>query len=179
MRRGLTCPRLVQPPHWCQPNWARLALAGQRAACCRHGAGRARAFAHRLPFSSAREALRGPGHSKAACACPGTSRLGLVGGLSGSGYHGGVDLAGGPVVPAMQGPLPGRAAAGRAGAARPLALRPRPGEPRLPLSTGRPGHKPIRDHEEHGVISTSIPNTKWRTMPCTRPSRTETLRQPM
>jgi hypothetical protein len=168
MRRGLTCPRLVQPPHWCQPNWARLALAGQRAACCfKLARGRPSAFAHCPPFSSAREPLGGPGHPKAACACPGTSRLGLVGGLSGSlaGYHasdgGSADLAGGsvpPAVPAMQGPLPGRAAAaGGPGAARPLALRPRPGEPRLPLSTGRPGHKPSRDHEEHGVISTSIP----------------------
>ena len=34
MLRGPMCPRLVQPPHWCQPHWARLALAGQRAACC-------------------------------------------------------------------------------------------------------------------------------------------------
>ena len=107
------------------------------------GAGRARAFARRLSFSSAREALRGPGHSKAACACPGTSRLGHVGGLAG--YHDGgpVDLAGGsvpPAVPAMQGPLPGRAAAaGRPGAARPLALRPRPGEPRLPVEHGPTG----------------------------------------
>ena len=65
-------------------------------------------------------------------------------------------LQAGPWCPPCKGPSLAARPQGGPGAARPLALRPRPGEPRLPLSTGRPAQTQ-QGPREHGVISTSIP----------------------
>ncbi len=153
-------------------------------------AARAGAFAHCSPFSSARGPLGGPGRSKAACACPGAPGWAVLVDSQAT-MMGIADLAGGsmpPAVPAMQGPLPGcAAAAGRPGAARPLALRPRPGESRLPVEHWPTGAPTISGRDQVTVLTQgstkklcSFPQVgEWRAMPCTRLSGTETFQQSM
>jgi hypothetical protein len=70
-----------------------------------------------------------------------------------------------------------RGLSGQAGGPRPLALRPRPGEPSRPPLLAERHH--TRDHEEHLSNLNLVPIGEWRTAPCTRPPKTETLRKSM
>ena len=134
--------------------------------------------------AAAREPL-GPWHSKVACASPGASRLGHVGGLSGhhdargrSGWW--VRAGGAAAVAAMQGPLAGSAAAAGGPGGRTATRTAAAARRAQPAVAGRPGPTTSGDHEEHGVvISTFFRIGEWATTPCTRPSRAETLRKPM
>jgi hypothetical protein len=47
------------------------------------------------------------------------------------------------------------------------------------LSTGRPGHKPIRPRGARSNLDLDSRIGEWRTMPCTRPSSKETFQQSM
>ena len=71
-----------------------------------------------------------------------------------------------------------RGRSGKAGGPRPLALRPRPCERRPPL-LARPGHQLQGPRGARSNLDLDSRIGEWRTMPCTRPSRTETFQQPM